>query len=258
MRPKDMFRILPVVAAFVAVVGSGRLVCGDSVNVQFTGFTIGETYPSATIPRTIVSDGVEIELTKYNNSSGANGRVVDRSTVLTVIDPALFLAANLRAEIVLPDVANGGFFYYRNYGGTNFLEINGELMDFTHPALTGSASGAVGGVEVHSAALGNGWRSAKVGGLAHTFAFIGQELAIDRIVLGLGIPGDLNRDGSVDAADYVMWRKTDNSSWSKSQWRAYFGVSTGAEPAGAIPEPTSLFLWVVAAVLSASKGRRTR
>jgi hypothetical protein len=253
-----MIRTLLVVAASVAVMDSGRLVYGDAVNVQFTGFTIGETYPNATIPRTIVSDGVEIELTKYNNSTGANGRIVDRSTVLTVIDPALFLAANLRAEIVLPDVANGGFFYYRNQGGTNFLEINGELMDFTHPALTGAAFGTVGGVEVHSSALGNGWWSAKVGGLAHTFAFIGQELAIDRIVLGLGIPGDLNRDGSVDAADYVMWRKTDNSSWSESQWRSYFGVSTDAESAAAAPEPASLFLWLIATMLLGSIGGRCR
>jgi hypothetical protein len=250
----NLIRTLLAIAALVGVTGSRQQVRGDEIEVRFTGFTIGETYPNSTLPRTIVSDGVEIELTKYNDSSGANGRIVDRSTVLTVIDPTLFLAANLRAEIELPDVANGGFFFFRNQGGTNYLEINGELMDFTHSALSGSTFGTVGGVEVHSSSLGNGWRSVKLDGLAHSLAFIGQELTIDGVSLGLGIPGDLNRDGSVDAADYVVWRKTDNSSWNMSNFRRYFGVARGSASAVAVPEPTTCLLWAIAA-MSATRTR---
>jgi hypothetical protein len=253
MGAKNMIRTLMAVAASVGVLGSSGYVRGDSIEVRFTGFTIGETYPNATLPRTIVSDGVEIELTKYNNSSGASGRILNASTTGT--DPALFLAANSRAEIGLPDVANGGFFFFRNYGGTNYLEINGELMNFTHSALSGSTFGSVGGVEVHSSPYSNGWRSVKVDGLAHSLAFIGQELAIDGISLGLGIPGDLNRDGSVDAADYVMWRKADNSQWSMSNFRKHFGVSTRSGSAATVPEPTSCLLWAMVAVYL-TKARR--
>ena len=39
-----------------------------------------------------------------------------------------------------------------------------------------------------------------------------------------GVPGDFNHDGSVDAADYVVWRKTDGmqagfNSWWRQLWR---------------------------------------
>jgi uncharacterized repeat protein (TIGR03803 family) len=44
-----------------------------------------------------------------------------------------------------------------------------------------------------------------------------------------GLPGDYNADGSVDAADYVLWRK--NASQSYETWRSLFGQS-GPNPPG--------------------------
>jgi hypothetical protein len=40
--------------------------------------------------------------------------------------------------------------------------------------------------------------------------------------------GDFNNDGTVDAADYVVWRKTDGTQAGYVQWRANFGATSGA------------------------------
>ena len=71
--------------------------------------------------------------------------------------------------------------------------------------------------------------------------------------------GDFNADGTVDAADYVVWRKIDGSQTDLDLWRAHFGesASSGAAAVGAVPEPaplTSLFL--VAAARYFRRGRR--
>jgi hypothetical protein len=47
-------------------------------------------------------------------------------------------------------------------------------------------------------------------------------------------PGDFNADGVVDAADYILWRKTDGTPTSYENWRAHVGVSAGAG-SGAVP-----------------------
>jgi hypothetical protein len=57
--------------------------------------------------------------------------------------------------------------------------------------------------------------------------------------------GDYNDDGTVDAADYVAWRKTDiNGAQGYLDWRANFGRTSGSGAGlaggGAVPEPASL------------------
>jgi T5SS/PEP-CTERM-associated repeat protein len=46
------------------------------------------------------------------------------------------------------------------------------------------------------------------------------------------LPGDYNHDGSVDAADYVVWRKTGGSADDYNTWRAHFGQTAGSGSAG--------------------------
>jgi hypothetical protein len=58
-----------------------------------------------------------------------------------------------------------------------------------------------------------------------------------------GPPGDFNHDGIVDAADYVVWRKSpgnfggDPSGYNT--WRANFGQTSGSGTALPSPEPLS-------------------
>jgi hypothetical protein len=85
------------------------------------------------------------------------------------------------------------------------------------------------------------------------------EIPFDTLgVVYLTLPGDFNHDGAVNAADYVVWRKSDGSSTNYNLWRTNFGKSTNAGtgtaialPAGTlVPEPsTCVLLWFVAACL---------
>jgi PEP-CTERM motif len=76
------------------------------------------------------------------------------------------------------------------------------------------------------------------------------------------LAGDYNGDGSVDAADYVVWRKTQiNGPQGYADWRANFGRTTGSgsalEAAGAVPEPTSVVLLLVGLASLYGRCRRT-
>jgi hypothetical protein len=75
------------------------------------------------------------------------------------------------------------------------------------------------------------------------------------------LPGDFNADGTVDAADYVVWRKGLGATYTQDDygaWRAHFGASLSpgsgatlpsAEPlSAAVPESASL-LTLLSAVL---------
>jgi hypothetical protein len=80
-----------------------------------------------------------------------------------------------------------------------------------------------------------------------------------------GIAGDYNNDGSVDAADYVVWRKNEGTmntlpndphgetigAEQYNTWRTNFGMMTGGGGIGGgapIPEPASLMLAVAVAI----------
>jgi len=64
------------------------------------------------------------------------------------------------------------------------------------------------------------------------------------------LPGDFNNNGTVDAADYVVWRKTDGTQAGYNAWRSHFGQSAGSGSGGsasaAVPEPSTLVLILVA------------
>jgi hypothetical protein len=62
------------------------------------------------------------------------------------------------------------------------------------------------------------------------------------------VPGDFNGDGTVDAADYVVWRKGTATQEDYALWRMNFGLTS--QPPGAslgsalVPEPTSFAICV--------------
>jgi hypothetical protein len=67
-------------------------------------------------------------------------------------------------------------------------------------------------------------------------------------VVSTGLPGDYNGNGLVDAADYVVWRKTDGSQEGYDDWRMNFGRTAGSGLGGAlpslsqVPEPAGIFM----------------
>jgi MprA protease rhombosortase-interaction domain-containing protein len=77
-----------------------------------------------------------------------------------------------------------------------------------------------------------------------------------------GLDGDYNEDGKVDAADYVVWRKTDGTPAGYNLWAANFGAMAGSgggsNVAGSVPEPASAVLLAIAGVLPFCWRRRDR
>lgn len=83
-------------------------------------------------------------------------------------------------------------------------------------------------------------------------------------VVAPGLPGDYNNNGTVDAADYVLWRnggplqnEVDTPgvviAADYTAWRARFGNPSSESGAGiaahtAVPEPATLLLMFAAAV----------
>ncbi|HEX2474073.1 MAG TPA: hypothetical protein VHK01_04980 [Lacipirellulaceae bacterium] len=81
-------------------------------------------------------------------------------------------------------------------------------------------------------------------------------------VVSTVLPGDDNADGKVDAADYVVWRKSDGSQAGYDLWRTNFdrtaGSGLGASSAlRAVPEPATC-TFVLLTASCALGGRRNR
>lgn len=87
---------------------------------------------------------------------------------------------------------------------------------------------------------------------------------LDEGILPQTIAGDYNGNGSVDAADYVVWRNGDSPDDTQAGydlWKANFGKpgSGAGASVGAVPEPASLMLLLVGlATFHGLRPRRTR
>ena len=87
---------------------------------------------------------------------------------------------------------------------------------------------------------------------------------LDNLPPDVGLDGDYNEDGTVDSADYVVWRRDDGLQPGYDLWRANFGAGGGSGSAGAspsqsaVPEPAAALLLIAAAMLSGTLCRSAR
>lgn len=168
-----------------------------------------------------------------------------------------------------------GLDFQQNASGSLEIEIAGTgLNDFDRLSLTGQALLAgtlnVSLLDGFSPVLGNTFNFlSATGGISGTFDVTNlptlaaglvwlvnyDNPTFAQLVVVESIPGDFNQDGTVDAADYIMWRKTDGTQAGYDTWRAHFGetVGGGAGAGGsdnlAVPEPTSLAWLLLAAAI---------
>jgi autotransporter-associated beta strand protein len=236
----------------------GPIVWGSSGTNQWTitggNRTITVTRPSGpytiTINQVIGEDVAGRGLTKAGNATltlgGMNtytGDTTVQAGTLNISNP--YLADG--ADVLLTTRAKLNL----NFSGSD--SIDSLLIDGMAQAL--GTWGAVGSGAAHESSLigGSGWLQ-----VTHT------------------IPGDFNGNGRVDAADYTAWRKIENTSSALPNdnglgvpigqshyvlWRENFGVGAASSSGlgeAAVPEPTTLILATIVAILFGSRRRWLR
>lgn len=119
-----------------------------------------------------------------------------------------------------------------------------------------------------SVTLGNAFNTSIFGAgvdgdLEFTYGVNGATLAnglLTYVTGGGGIPGDFNNSGKVDGNDFLVWQRGYGTTYNAShlaQWKANFGSGSAEIAAGAVPEPASIALLVVAGgAIAASRRKR--
>ena len=162
--------------------------------------------------------------------------------------------------------------YTQQAGATLAIELGGtSLGQFDRLNAVGSASlaGTLTTTLINSfaPAWGNTFQIlSATGGRSGTFATqnlpalstSNLEWLVDygatSLTLSVGLKGDFNGNGVVDAADYVVWRDSAGTPAQYTEWRSHFGITASGSGSGsanldssaAVPEPTACLLLAVA------------
>jgi hypothetical protein len=112
------------------------------------------------------------------------------------------------------------------------------------------------------------------GGLLPAGGLLRMELEFMEIRLdAVGVPGDYNNNGIVDASDYVLWRDHSGTAFQLQNevtsttpgqvtvedynaWRTRFGNNSGSGSGAAVPEPGCWLLFAISAMVAGVHGRR--
>jgi hypothetical protein len=144
-----------------------------------------------------------------------------------------------------------------NSSGTSNVNFN----------ITGATLGTSGTTWLYGVNQTTPLQTMLASGLGNTFAMNVPYQSILAVVVdaAAGPPGDFNHNGVVDAADYVVWRKSVGTTYTPSDyevWRSHFGQTAGSG-AGAdfanadIPEPATLLMLISGIFARLSRRRRT-
>jgi hypothetical protein len=153
------------------------------------------------------------------------------------------------------DGTTASLFHDDTYSMTLMIERTGSDL-FVSAALAGSNGfmQSLSGTDLTASTLGT-YTFDRLGFL------LGNNLGADRAefsnllvtFIPARIPGDFNGDNEVDAADYVVWRKTGGTQQEYNEWRANFGTVAGAGAGSgnvtAVPEPEVIGLFAIAALI---------
>ena len=180
----------------------------------------------------------------------------------------------------LSDTLNGpatgnGLFRYDAAGGLVQIARTGDA--FAESTIQGlSYAGTVYTVTQSSDTTYGGLNES--GQVAFAFSLANGNSGIARFS-DAGVPGDYNGNGVVDAADYTVWRDNLGGSSLPNEgasfgdvdqedydfWVLHFGETSAGEgggafaPAAAVPEPSALWLAMVAlGIVRVGRGRRVR
>ncbi len=135
-----------------------------------------------------------------------------------------------------------------NGGSLNFIDAGGMGIGFYNLISYGTLSGSLANVSAPSGS----------GNLDYQLLDTGSA-----IFLVVSLPGDFNFDGTVNAADYAVWRKGLGTTYSQADydtWRAHFGevASSGSSLGSGAAVPESATIVLLACGLMTFGGWRTR
>jgi hypothetical protein len=130
--------------------------------------------------------------------------------------------------------------------GEDYIPGRNRFVDMHFFDITDAEPGDQFAFAVHGE-LG-GFRSAGIAGFSFDI--------VDPTVENL--PGDHNLDGSVDAADYVWWRKSDGLPDGYAAWQEHFGESLGGGSSSGLPEPSAGLMLVIGSIVFVAVHRLRR
>jgi hypothetical protein len=168
--------------------------------------------------------------------------------------------------------------YVQQPGGHLAIEIGGRTAGTTYDGLV--VSGAVtldGALDISLAngfvpSLNDAFTVLTFGSVSGNFTtynlptFNGLTFAATQLLNSISLQvvesiGDFNHDNAVNAADYVVWRKTGGSPDDYNTWRANIGQPTGsgsgAGANAAVPEPATVVLLIAGILTFCSRRRST-
>ncbi|MEX0643300.1 MAG: autotransporter-associated beta strand repeat-containing protein, partial [Pirellulales bacterium] len=262
-----------------ALSGAGALTKAGSGSLTLTGDNSGFTGSTTVANGTLLVNGTHTGGGQYTVESGGKlGGNGDLGSSHIIVNSGGTLApgVSIGSFSVGSAVVDGtlsiefGDDMIDNLLVANSLDLTNTVIDFS--ALGDLSDGEYTFAEFDSVTLpGGGLATLNANAIfpansALAIIQVGNELRLDGAYSTM-LPGDFNEDGFVDAADYVVWRKTMPGNMMKyDEWRSNFGtgmgggasINLGSELVAGIPEPASLGLLLWPALGLLLRGRRHR
>lgn len=183
--------------------------------------------------------------------SGATAKLGGGNVTVNGANAGTFLTissgvANAISDFATLTLAGGGTATIADQG---YIELGAGINEIVGTLLLGTAAQAYG----------------TYGSTASSAMFKNNEYFSGTGIITVTIPGDYNGNGTVDAADYVMWRDNPSAFGGDpagyNTWRANFGSSISAaggsvEGTTSVPEPATLLLLIsICSVLCVRRGK---
>jgi fibronectin-binding autotransporter adhesin len=205
-----------------------------------------------------VLGGTGIILGAVTVNSG--GHVAPGASIESLDVGSLTLSAGSILDFELGTVTGVDVSDLLNVTSTNGLTINGGTLNLTNAAgMTGGFYTLIDYAGTLNGSVGN----INLGTLPTGFTYrLFNDSASTSIQLEVTAPGDFNHDGTVDAADFVVWRKGLGTKYTPADydsWRAHFGqtYSPGSGvSSNAVPEPGTWLMVGSGVAIALSRGRK--
>jgi len=220
---------------------------------NFNTLTAGSSYAA---PSLFSNGGLDFDV--MFGLSGLTVNAVSGQVNPSFTGNYLKLPSNTGLNVNLPTGASQIQFDFIQNSAATALVVNGGWLDVSTIPAT------INGVTVTNLLpTKSNWGSIAASGTINSFLVVGTDFMVDNanVTQIPGLSGDYNKNHTVDASDFVLWRKTLNSRSGFNSWRANFGATGGAGTASlasGVPEPSSPVLLLIGMQCFAIQRRRPK